>query len=114
MSRKNNENIDTYIEHFKSLVERLRQYELNAEDRILKKNILVSIIDAISRTTSNYNDGNRVRFTGIIESFGNWKDYTRVSAPHIGYLLKHLTYISHGYKKNGNKIQESCVYHINY
>lgn len=90
MARDNNENIDIYIAHFKELVGRLRDYELNDDDRILKKNILVSIIDAISRTTSNYNDGNRVRFTSIIESFGGWEDCTRVSAPHVGYLLKNL------------------------
>jgi len=90
MPREINKNIDVYIRHFKKLINRLRDYKLDEEDRILKKNILVSIIDAISRTTSNYNDGNRARFTSIIENFGDWENSTRVSAPHVGYLLKNL------------------------
>jgi len=90
MSRDLNSSIDIYIEHFRSKVKRLREYELHPEDLILKKNILVSILDALSRTTSNNAAGNRERFTGIVANFGDWPDHTRVSAPHIIYLLRKL------------------------
>lgn len=82
--------ITSYIEHFRNQVKRLREYEFHKEDRVLKKNILVSILDAISRTTSNYADGNRERFTGIVANFGNWPDHIRISAPHLSYLLENL------------------------
>jgi hypothetical protein len=82
--------INVYIEHFSNKVKRLRDYELHEEDRVLKKNILVSILDAISRTTSNYTDGNRERFTGVVANFGNWPNHSRISAPHVGYLLENL------------------------
>lgn len=90
MSRDLDSIIKVYIEHFRKKVKRLREYELDAEDRLLKKNILVSVLDAMSRTTSNYSDGNRERFTGIVAHFGDWPNHSRVSAPHISYLLRNL------------------------
>lgn len=90
MSRDLDSAIGIYIEHFRKKVKRLRDYELDVEDRILKKNILVSVLDALSRTTSNYSDGNRERFTGIVAHFGDWPNHSRVSAPHISYLLSNL------------------------
>lgn len=82
--------IKVYVEHFRKKVQRLKGYALDPEDRLLKKNILVSILDALSRTTSNYADGNRERFNGIVANFGGWPNHTRVSAPHIGYFLRNL------------------------
>lgn len=90
MARDLNSAVYTYITHFKTTVSRLETYELNPSDRVLKKNILVSVLDAISRTTSNYGDGNKERFTGIIAQFADWSDHSRISAPHIGYFLNHL------------------------
>lgn len=90
MSRDLDSSIDVYIDHFRSKVARLKSYHLDPQDRILKKNILASVLDALSRTTSNYSDGNRERFTAIVANFGDWPDHTRVSAPHIGYLLRNL------------------------
>lgn len=90
MSRDLDSTISVYVGHFRDRVARLKAYELNVEDRALKKNILVSVLDAISRTTSNYADGNRERFTGIVANFGDWPDHSRVSAPHVGYFLRHL------------------------
>ncbi len=90
MARDLDQQITVYIEHFRNKVKRLRSYELHVEDRVLKKNILVSILDAISRTTSNYTDGNRERFTGIVANFGAWLNHSRVSAPHVSYLLANL------------------------
>lgn len=82
--------IGIYADHFRKKVERLKSYNFDAEDRLLKKNILVSILDAISRATSNPGDGNRERFTGVIANFGEWPEHSRVSAPHVSYLLRHL------------------------
>lgn len=90
MSRDLNSNINLYIGHFKKKVQRLRDYALDPEDRLLKKNILVSMLDALSRTTSNYADGNRERFTGIVANFGDWPHHARVSAPHVSYFLRNL------------------------
>jgi len=90
MPRDVNSAIEIYIGHFRKKVQRLREYELHPEDRLLKKNILVSILDALSRTTSNYADGNRERFTGIVANFGDWPNHTRVSAPHVKYFLHNL------------------------
>jgi len=90
MSRNLSSDIDVYIDHFKNTVKRLREYEFNQKDRVLKKNILVSVIDALSRSTSNGQGNNRKRFTGIIEQFANWPNHTRVSAPHISYFLGNL------------------------
>jgi len=63
------EKTQSYISHFRDTVQRLRDYEFHEEDRVLKKNILVSIIDALSRVTSNPNTGNRDRFTSISQHF---------------------------------------------
>ena len=88
--------IDLYIGHFRKLVARLRNYELHVEDRLIKKNALVSVLDAISRTTSNALDDNRKRFVDIVSNFGDWHDHTRVSAPHISYVLERLRSPSFG------------------
>ena len=90
MPRDLDSTIGVYIKHFRSMVKRLREYDFDPKDRILKKNILVSILDAVSKTTSNYADNNRERFTGIVAHFGDWPNHTRVSAPHISYLLRRL------------------------
>ena len=82
--------IRTYVGHFEEKIERLKAYDLSIEDQLLKKNIIVSILDAIARATSNPSDGNRERFTGVIAHFGDWPDHSRVSAPHVSYLLRHL------------------------
>jgi len=82
--------IDTYLSHFRDKVERLREYEIAQEDLLFKKNILVSILDALSRTTSNPKASNRERFTGIVQHFGGWPEHTRVSASHVGFFLKRL------------------------
>ena len=85
MSRDLEDKISIFVEHFKTKIKRLKDYDLGAEDRLLKKNILVSILDAISRATSNSTDGNRDRFTGVVAHFGDWPDHSRVSAPHISW-----------------------------
>jgi len=90
MPRDLDSSISVYIGHFTKKVQRLRDYALDREDRLLKKNILVSVLDALSRTTSNYADGNRERFTGIVANFGDWPNHSRVSAPHVSYFLRHL------------------------
>jgi hypothetical protein len=90
MSRNLESSIKTYINHFKTRLKRLDEYDLHVEDRLLKKNIVVSILDAISRVTSNPSDGNRERFTAIVAHFGQWPDHSRVSVPHVSYLLRHL------------------------
>lgn len=82
--------IGVYADHFQKKIDRLKSYTFDAEDRLLKKNILVSILDAISRATSNPGDGNRDRFTGVVANFGKWPEHSRVSAPHVSYLLRHL------------------------
>lgn len=87
---ENKDEIQSYISHFREKVRRLSGYEFHEEDLVFKKNILVSIIDALSRVTSNPNTGNRERFTSIIRHFSNWPDHDRISAPHVGYLLNKL------------------------
>lgn len=90
MPRNFDSAINVYIGHFRKKAQRLKEYALDPEDRLLKKNILVSVLDALSRTTSNYADGNRERFTGIVANFGDWPNHTRVSAPHVSYFLRNL------------------------
>jgi hypothetical protein len=90
VSRTVDEAVKNYIGFFRQKIVRLKQYDLAPEDRLLKKNILVSVLDAVSRTTSNDADGNRERFTGIVASFGDWPDHARVSVPHLGYFLRNL------------------------
>ena len=90
MSQDLEEKISVFVEYFKTKIERLKAYELDTEDRLLKKNILVSILDALSRATSNSADRNRERFTGLVAHFGDWPDHSRVSAPQLSCLLRHL------------------------
>ncbi len=90
MSRTVDEAIGIHIGHFRKTLARLKEYALHPEDRLLKKNILVSLLDAVSRTTSDYADGNRERFTGIVANFGDWPNHSRISAPHISYFLRNL------------------------
>lgn len=90
MSRTIESAISTYADHFAEKIKRLKQYELHPEDRALKKNILVSILDAMSRVISNEGASNRERFTAIVAHFGDWPEHSRVSAPHLTYLLRSL------------------------
>lgn len=90
MARDLDSKISTYLDHFKLKVSRLRDYQLDPEDKLLKKNILVSILDAVSRTTSNPTARNRERFVGLIRHFGDWPEHSRVSAPHLSFFLKFL------------------------
>jgi hypothetical protein len=90
MTREIEQSINIYADHFTDRVERLKEYEFDAADRVLKKNILVSVLDALSRTASNPQAGNRQRFTELIANFADWANHTRASAPHIHYLLGQL------------------------
>lgn len=82
--------VSAYIKHFRDKLKRLKAYEFDPEDRVLKKNIMASMLDAMSRVTSNINDNNRERFTSIVKHFGAWENYARVSAPHVKYFLFNL------------------------
>jgi hypothetical protein len=88
--RSLNAEIEAFTNHFGRQLDRLKGYELDPEDRVLKKNVMASMIDAISRVTSNANDSHRDRFTSIVKHFGDWLEHDRVSAPHISYLLTQL------------------------
>lgn len=90
MSRTLDDSIGIYVGHFRKKIARLKDYAFDPEDRLLKKDIVVSILDAVSRTTSNYAEGNRESFTGIVTNFGDWPDHSRISAPHVGYFLRGL------------------------
>lgn len=90
MSHTIDDSVGIYINHFRKKIKRLKEYDFDLEDLLLKKNILVSILDAVSRTTSNYADRNRERFTEIVANFGDWPDHSRISAPHVGYFLRGL------------------------
>ncbi len=90
MPRDFDSSITVYVGHFRKGVARLKDYAFDPEDRLLKKNILASLLDAISRTTSNPSDGNRERFTGLVAHFGDWSNHSRISAPHMAYFLRNL------------------------
>jgi len=92
MSRDVNTSVDVFINHFSARVQRLRDYELDPADRILKKNILASILDALSRTACKPQDlgRNRERFTLLVANFSDWPEGSRLSAPNISYLLERL------------------------
>jgi len=82
--------IKLFLDHFKEKLDRLESYSFEQEDRLFKKNIIVSILDALARTTSNENSTNRDRFTGIVANFGDWPNHTRVSTSHLSYFLARL------------------------
>ncbi|MEO8466532.1 MAG: hypothetical protein ABI640_14400 [Gammaproteobacteria bacterium] len=90
MTRSLDKSISVFIGHFRDRLDRLGRYEFDEQDRILKKNVIVSVLDAISRSVSNYGDGNRQRFTSLVAHFGDWPNHKRVSAPHINYFLREL------------------------
>jgi len=82
--------IETYLRYFSEKVNRLESYKFANEDRLLKKAIIVSILDALSRTTSNEGASNYQRFTGIVEKFSDWSYHDRLSATHLQYFLAKL------------------------
>ena len=43
--------IKLFLDHFKEKLDRLESYSFEQEDRLFKKNIIVSILDALARTT---------------------------------------------------------------
>ncbi len=90
MTRSIEESIEVFIRHFHDRIDRLEQYDFSEQDRVLKKNVIVSVLDAVSRSVSNYGDGNRQRFTSLVANFGDWPNHKRVSAPHISYFLRQL------------------------
>lgn len=90
MTRGLESKIKLFLGHFERKLDRLDDYVFEEQDRLFKKNIIVSIIDALARTTSIENSTNRQRFTGIVEKFGNWSNHTRVSTPHLSYFLIRL------------------------
>lgn len=90
MSRDSDSSITAYVGHFRERIARLKAYPFELEDRLLKKNILASLLDAVSRTTSNHSDSNRERFTGLVAHFGDWSNHSRISAPHMAYFLRNL------------------------
>ena len=82
--------VDHYLKYFEDKLLRLESYEIESQDEALKKSVIVSMLDAMSRTVSNENAGNRERFTGLIANFCDWKDSSKISATHLRYLLKKL------------------------
>lgn len=79
-----------FLRYYEEKVDRLEGYEIHAQDASLKKSVLVSILDALSRVVSNDSSGNRDRFTSLISNFCDWPDSTRVSGTHLNHLLRRL------------------------
>ena len=74
--------IGTYIRHFESIVARIESYSVEEQDLLLKKNLVVSVIDAVSRSVYGSTARNRERLVGVVERFGDWPECRRVSVPH--------------------------------
>jgi len=85
-----NRSIETYLQHFQNRFDYIKGLELAEGNDTLKQLLYASLIDALSRTVSNPEDGNRERFVSIVCNFGGWNHAEKISAPHLSALLKKM------------------------
>jgi len=77
------EEIDRFCRYFADKIE----YVGTIEDKVIKKAILMIIIDTLSTAKYGDNDGHKNKFTRIIKELSDWKDCGRVSMPQLLLVL---------------------------
>ena len=90
MSEQLKRNIETYLKHFQNRFDYIKGLDLAEGNNTLKQVLYASLIDALSRTVSNPEDGNRERFVNIVSNFGGWNHSDKISATHLAALLKKM------------------------
>lgn len=87
MSRQIKDSIRIFHAYFYGRIGRLRGMQLHESDRLYKKLIAVSIIDALAVAGDCPASTHRGQFTNVISDYGDWPNERRVSAPHLLMLL---------------------------
>ena len=84
---KYGEDIQRFVGFFKRQLQVIESAQFAEKGDLYKKALLVSVIDALSKTVYP-RKGNRDRFVSFIRYFGKWKDCERISLPHLVRLLE--------------------------
>ncbi len=82
--------VDRFLGYFRDKHSQIKSLTLEASDRLFKKALYMSLLDALSKTISYPKQGNRDRFVSLIEYFTDWTYKDRVSLTHLVKLLKRI------------------------
>jgi len=82
------ENIDQFLKYFRDRVDEIKNGQFGPASNLFKKILYVGILDALSKTVSYPNQGNRDRFVSLIRNFSDWKYAKKISLPHLVRLLQ--------------------------
>ena len=82
------ENIDKFIKYFNSRLEIIRNTDFKDANNLFKKILYSSLIDALSKTTSNSKKENRERIVAFVRNFCDWETCEKISLPHLVRLLE--------------------------
>jgi hypothetical protein len=80
------EDIKFFIYHFKEQSTIIYSASFSAYEKQNKKILFMCLIDALSQTYKGKN--HREQFVEIIKKFSGWKDFSKVSLPHLNEFLK--------------------------
>ena len=90
MSRQIADSIRVFHAYFYGRLARLRDMQLHESDRLYKKLIAVSLIDALAVAGDCPGSSHRAQFTNAVSQYGEWPNERRVSAPHLLMLLERI------------------------
>jgi hypothetical protein len=82
-------NAKRFVEYFTRRVEQISSLSDDADQKVFKKTLFVSLLDAVARSVYPA-ESNHDRFVLFIRNFGKWPDADRVSLPHLVVLLSRL------------------------
>lgn len=80
--------VQSFLEYETRKFEEIETFQLGEREKVYKKVLYVTMVDALARTTSHPKQGPRDRFTSFVKNFCNWQDGGRVSLIHLIRMLE--------------------------
>lgn len=82
------QDIDRFLGSFRNNLLEIRELSPSTPRGLFQKILYFSILDSLSRTTAQVNQGNRRRTLSFVRGFCDWPDSERISLPHLIRLLE--------------------------
>lgn len=88
MTEPFDQGVNRFTEYIESHLQEISQIKSQGEHVLHYKRVLyVTVLDALAKVVFP-SSGNRQRMVSFLSSFSNWKEYDRISLPHLVKLLK--------------------------
>lgn len=81
------DSVDRFLHYFSEKFALIHPPNDNTMDKLFVKILSVGLLDALSKTTTPNNMGNRDRLVSFVRNFSEWRNCDKISLPH---LVKYL------------------------